>query len=98
MEFAGDEHAGDAQQLELVNGDSLLAQVAVDQIYCDVERFRKQFEFNLDYDEPVDQNFSLLLCDVLLPLEVVPVGLKDFFYLGHPDVDLVPVVKVLLLG
>ena len=60
LELGSDEHGGDAEELELVEGNFLLRQIPVYDVHCDEERFRQEAELDLDYDEPVDQYFPLV--------------------------------------
>ena len=60
MELARDEHGCDSKELKLVKGNLLLAQVSVNDVHGDKERFRQKIKFYLNYDEPIDQNLSLL--------------------------------------
>jgi len=60
LELARDEHGCDSKELKLVEGNLLLAQVSVNDVHGDKERFRQKIKFYLNYDEPVDQNLSLL--------------------------------------
>ena len=60
LELRGDEHSCDAEQLKLVQPDPLLARVPIDDVDRDEERFGQQIELHLNYDQPVDQYFSLM--------------------------------------
>ena len=49
LEFTSDKHGRYAQQLQLIEGYALAAQVAIDYIDGDVKGLREQAEFYLDY-------------------------------------------------
>ena len=48
MDLAGDEHGGDAEELELKDLDRLQLQEPVDDAQRRLERLRRQLELNLD--------------------------------------------------
>lgn len=97
MKLRGDKHGCDAEQLELVERDFLLAQISINNVDCDKERFGQQVEFDLNYDEPVDQYFTLLSRYFAIIPQVVASWLKNGLFLSHLHVDLVTVLEVLCL-
>lgn len=97
MKLRGNKHGCDAEQLELVQGDFLLTQISINNVDCDKERFGQQVEFDLNYDEPVDQYFTLLSRYFAIIPQVVASWLKDGLLLSHPHMDLVTVLEVLFL-
>ena len=98
LELRGDEHSGDAEQLKLVQPDPLLAQVPIDDVDRDEERFGQQIELHLNYDQPVDQYLTLMRCDFPVELQVVAPWHEDVLYLCHPDVNFVAVNDVIVGG
>ena len=96
LELRGDEHGCDAEQLKLVEPDSLLAQVAIDDVDRDEERFRQQIELNLNYDQPVDKYLTLMRCNLPVELQVVAPWHEDVLYIDHPDVYFVAVNDIIV--
>ena len=98
LELRGDEHGGNAEQLKLVQPNPLLAQVAIDDVDRDEERFGQQIELHLNYDQPVDQYLTLMRCNFPVELQVVTPWHEDVLYLSHPDVNFIAVDDVVVGG
>ena len=54
MELAGYEHGCHSKQLKLPKGNILNAEIPVNDVDCNEERFRQQFELNLHQNQPVN--------------------------------------------
>ena len=61
-----DEHRGHTDELQLVARNRLLLEESVDQVGGEVEGLRHELEFEVDLNEPVDQNRTHLLVNVRL--------------------------------
>lgn len=62
--FARNKHSGHSDELQLWPVDWLFSQVSVDQIHSQVEAFRDQLEFQMNFDQPINQYRSHFLIDV----------------------------------
>ena len=49
VDFAGDKHGCDSEELKVDNWRLDAAEVPIDETYGSLHRFRKQFELDLDY-------------------------------------------------
>jgi hypothetical protein len=71
-----------AETLELLLANvSYYSEVVVHYAYCDVQRFRKQFEFEVQFSQPINQVRPHLLGDELLIFEEVSWQLESFLFL-----------------
>ena len=80
-------HRCDAQQLKLVQRNSLFAEESIDDIDSNVERFRLQTELYLNDYEPVYQDLSLSRPNLGLLLQIIRIRHKVKFRLCEPIVD-----------
>ena len=71
LELRSDEHGGDTEQLELVERDFLPTEVTIDDVDRDKERFGQQVELNLNYDQPIDEDLTLMRRYFPVKLQVV---------------------------
>lgn len=91
LKLRRDKHGRNAKKLELVQGDFLLAQVAIDDVDGDEEGFRQQVELHLDYDKPIDQYFALVSRYFPVKAQVVASWHESGLDLGHPDMNFVTI-------
>ena len=66
--LASDEHGADAEQLVLAPRDALLLAVAIDQVYCDVERLGLELILQVHLNEPRHENSSHSIRQIRLVL------------------------------
>lgn len=65
------EHGGDSHELQILPGDALDAEVSIDQVGRQKQRLRHKLEFEVHFDEPVNQNGAHFLVDVRLTRHVI---------------------------
>ena len=75
LELTGDPERCDAQQLEFAQSDDFFAQVPIDDVNSDKERFGAHFALNLKVDQPVYKSFAVLRPDVRLSAHIVGIWL-----------------------
>lgn len=71
LQLGGHQHAGHAEQLQVVPMDGSLGEKAVKQVYSEVKRVVSELEVAVDVDQPVDDGGSHLLSDVVLKVQQV---------------------------
>ena len=64
--LGGQHEAGHADELQLGSAHSLALQVPVNKVDCEIERLMNHLEFEVNLNEPVNQDGSHLLIDVFL--------------------------------
>ena len=66
FKFAGNEESRNSDELELSSEDTFLLEIPIDKVDGDEEGFWEEFEFQVDVDEPVDQDSSHFFIDISL--------------------------------
>ena len=74
----------------------MLAEVAVDDVDGDEQGLRQQVKFDLDYDQPIDQYFTLVSRYFPVKSQVVASWHENGLTLGHPYMNFVAIRQVFI--
>ena len=98
LELTRNQQGSDAEQLQLIKRQPALAEVAVDDVDCDEERFRQELELNLQYQQPVYESLTLLRRKLWLLSQVVAADRVLDLSALHPAVDAVLVAQAFIFA
>ncbi len=68
--FRGNQHSSDANQLELLSGNSFVLEEAIDDVDGEEDGFGKQLEFDAYFGQPINEDHSVDLGYVHLLVHV----------------------------